>query len=178
MTRKISLALTILCALAGAALAQEHNMPSPRSEHNKLTYFAGTWKSEAEMKPMGPFPGGKSTSTDRAEVFPGGFFVLTHSSGTGPMGPVHELEIMGYDTKEQVYTYDGFNNFGEHEVYKGTVEGDTWTWIGNSDFGGKVFKGRFVAKVISPTVYTFHFDYSPDGSSWTNIMEGKSTRTE
>lgn len=85
---------------------------------------------------------------------------------------------MGYDAREQVYTYDGFNNSGEHEVYKGTVEGDTWTWTGNSDFGGKVFKGRFVVKVVSPTVYTFRFDYSPDGTSWTNIMEGKSTKTQ
>jgi hypothetical protein len=160
------------------ALAQDANMPGPGPEQKKLAYFAGTWKSEAELKPMGPFPGGKMTSTGRAEIFPGGFFVVTHSSSTSPMGPLHEMEVMGYDAREQVYTYNGFNSVGEHEVYKGTVEGDTWTWTGNSDFGGHVLKGRFVVKVVSPTVYTFRFDYSPDGTAWTNIMEGKATKTE
>jgi hypothetical protein len=178
MTRQASLAFTILCAFAAVALAQDANMPAPGPEHKKLAYFAGTWKSEGEMKPMGPFAGGKMASSDRAEVFPGGFFLVTHSSGTGPMGPLTEMEVMGYDTKEQVYTYDGFNSAGEHEVYKGTVDGDTWIWTGNSDFGGKVLKGRFVVKVVSPTVYTYRFDYSPDGTAWTNILEGKSTKTE
>lgn len=84
MTRDIFLALTILCAFAGAALTEEPQMPAPGPEHAKLAYFAGTWKSEAEMKPMGPFPGGKTASTGRAEVFPGGFFVVTHSSGRSP----------------------------------------------------------------------------------------------
>lgn len=153
-------------------------MPAPGPEHKKLAYFAGNWTSTSEMKPMGPFPGGKMTGTARAEIFPGGFFVVTHSDSQTPMGPMHEMEVMGYDPKEQVYTYDGFNDSGEHETYKGTVEGDTWTWTGSVDFGGKVFKGRFVAKVLSPTVYTFRFDYSPDGAAWTNVMEGKATKTE
>jgi hypothetical protein len=41
-----------------------------------------------------------------------------------------------------------------------------------------MYKGRFVAKVVSPTVYTFRFDFSPDGTAWTNIMEGKATKAE
>ena len=175
MTRT-TIALTILCAFAGAALAQD--MPAAGPEHKKLAYFAGTWKSEAEMKPMGSFPGGKTSATDRTEVLPPGFFVVTRSDGTTPMGPMHELEVMGYDTKEHVYTFNSFNSEGQREVYKGTVDGDTWTWTGDSDFGGKIYKGRFVAKVVSPTVYTFRFDFSPDGTSWTNIMEGKATKTE
>jgi len=173
MTRKSFSALAILCAFAGVAIAQ---MPTPGPEHKKLAYFVGTWKSEAEMKPMGPMPGGKTSSVDRVEILPGGFFTVTHSEGTGPMGALNEMEVMGYDPKEKVYTFDGYNNFGEHEVYTGTVDGDTWTWTGNSDLGDHVVKGRFVVKVVSPTVYTFRFDYSPDGTSWTNVMEGKSTK--
>jgi len=177
MTRKNSFALAILCAFAGMALAQE-GMPAPGPEHKKLAYFAGTWKSEAVMKPMGDFPGGKVASTDRVEILPGGFFAVTHSDGTGPMGALHEMEVMGYDARQKVYTYDGFNNYGEHETYKGTVDGDTWTWTGDSDLGDHVVKGRFVVKVVSPTAYTFRFDYSPDGSTWTNAMEGKATKAE
>ena len=178
MTRKSSFALTILFTFAGMALAQDANMPGPSPEHKKLAYFAGTWKSEAAMKPMGQFPGGKTTSVDRVEIMPGGFFTVTHSDGSGPMGPLHEMEVMGYDVKEKVYTYDGFNNFGEHETYKGTFDGDTWTWTGDSDFGGHAMKGRFVVKVVSAAAYTFRFDFSPDGTAWTNIMEGKATKAE
>jgi Protein of unknown function (DUF1579) len=178
MTRNLSLTLALLGAFAAAATAQEPKMPTPGPEHKKLAYFAGTWKTEAEMKAMPPFPGGKMTGTDRVEVFPGGFFVVNHSTVQGPMGPLEELEVMGYDSKEKVYTYDGYNSYGEHETYKGTVDGDTWTWTGDSDFGGTTMKGRFVAKVISPTAYNFRFDFSPDGTSWTNIMEGKATKAE
>ena len=178
MTRTLPLTFAILCALAASALAQDNPTPAPGPEHKKLAYFAGNWSSEADMKPMPPFPGGKMTSTGRAEIFPGGFFLVTHSTGKSPMGPMHELEVMGYDTKEKVYTYDGYSNIGEHEVYKGTVSGDTWTWLGESDFGGKIFKGRFVMKILSPTAYTLSFDFSPDGTTWTNIMEGKATKTK
>ncbi len=178
MTRKATLTLTMGCALAAMALAQEPKMPAPAAEHQKLAYFAGTWKSEGEMKPMGPFPGGKFTGTDHSELFPGGFFVVTRSTGTTPMGPLNELSIMGYDDQAKTYTYSSFSNTGEHEVYTGSVDGDTWTWSGNSDFGGKMFKGRFISKVVSRTVYTYRFDYSPDGTSWTNIMEGKATKAE
>ncbi len=178
MTRNVALALTLLGAFAGGALAQAPQMPTAGPEHKKLEYFAGTWKSEAEMKPMGPFPGGKISGTGHAELLPGGFFLVTRSSSNTPMGPLTELEIMGYDSAAKAYTYEGFNSAGEHEVYKGTVEGDTWTWSGESNMGGQMVKGRFTMKVVSPTAYTFRFDFSPDGTSWTNVMEGKATKAE
>jgi len=49
------------------------------------------------------------------------------------------------------------------------------------EFGGvglEVGMEDGIVKVVSPTVYTFRFDYSPDGTAWTNILEGKSTKTE
>jgi hypothetical protein len=106
MKCRISLAVASLCAIATVALAQEPQMPTPGPEHAKLAYFAGKWTSDAEMKPMPPFPGGKMTSTSHSEMFPGGFFLVTHSSGQSAMGPMQEMEIMGYDPTEKVYTYD------------------------------------------------------------------------
>jgi hypothetical protein len=173
-----NVALTLgLCAFAAAAVAQEPNAPTPGPEHKKLAYYAGNWKTDADLKAMGPFAGGKVTGTGHGEMI-GGFFMVTRASSKSPMGSVDELEIMGYDAKEGVYTYDGFNSSGEHETYKGTVEGDTWTWTGSSNLGGQTVKGRFVAKATSASSYTFRFDYSPDGSSWVNVMEGKATKTD
>ncbi len=56
------------------------------------------------------------------------------------------------------------------------MQGDTWTWTGESKMNGKMTKGRFTLKEVSPTSYTYKFDVSSDGGGWTNIMEGKATK--
>ena len=65
---------------------------------------------------------------------------------------------------------------GNAEHYTGTVSGDTWTWNGSEKQGGKSFKGRFIAKELSPTSYSFKFDMQPEGGAWATVMEGKSTK--
>ncbi|HET9837885.1 MAG TPA: hypothetical protein VFR84_06595 [Candidatus Angelobacter sp.] len=42
---------------------------------------------------------------------------------------------------------------------------------------GKTMKGRFTEKITSPTSYEFKFEVSMDGGEFTNILEGKGTRT-
>ena len=42
--------------------------------------------------------------------------------------------------------------------------------------GGKMIKGRFIIKELSPTVYSFKFDMQPEGEGWSTVMEGKSTK--
>jgi hypothetical protein len=179
MKRGMTLALVALPVFAGALLAQNPPMmPKPAPELKRLGYFVGKWTNEGEMK-AGPFgPGGKFTSTDNNEWFPGGFFMVLHSVGKTPMGPMHEMSVMGYDTDDKVYTYDGFDNMGEHDVSKGTVQGDTWTWNGESKMQGKMIKGRFTIKELSPASYTYKFEYSADGSSWITAVEGKATKVK
>jgi hypothetical protein len=58
----------------------------------------------------------------------------------------------------------------------GTVDGDTWTWTSDENFGGQPVKGRYSTKVLSPTTYTYKFEVSPDGSQWTTVMDGKATK--
>lgn len=43
---------------------------------------------------------------------------------------------------------------------------------------GQKMKGRFVMKVLSPTVYNYRLEFSPDGSTWNVVMEGKATRVK
>ena len=61
-------------------------------------------------------------------MMPGGFFLVRHTEGKSSMGELKELAVMGYDAESKSYTYDSYNNFGEAEHFKGTVQGDTWTW--------------------------------------------------
>ena len=178
MKRRIATACAALFLLTGVVLAQNPSqMPTPGPEQKRLQYYAGTWSSEYEMKSGPPGPGGKMTGTDRSQMLPGGFFLVTHTEGKGFMGELHEVAVMGYDPEGKVYTYDAFNNFGEAEHFKGTVQGDTWTWTSESKMGGQPVKMRFVAKEVSPTMYTMKLEVA-GASGWTTVMEGKSTKTK
>jgi hypothetical protein len=67
---------------------------------------------------------------------------------------------------------------GEHISSKGNVEGDTWTWSADQTMNGQTMKGRFVMKVLSPMVYTYKLEFSPDGTTWNTVVEGKATRVK
>ena len=165
--------------VANVALAQgPPPPPKPGPEQQRLHYFVGNWKNEGDMK-AGPFgPAGKFTSTDEAKML-GDFFLVTHSKGTGPMGPMTEEAIIGYDAKQKAYTYDAFNSMGQHEKSTGHVSGKTWTWTSDEDMGGKVMKMKFVLNEVSAISYTYKLDMSTDnGKTWANMFEGKATKVK
>jgi hypothetical protein len=179
MKRNLAIAFVLLFAVAGTSLAQEQpKMPKPMPEHERLKYFVGKWNFEFEMK-QSPFgPAGKVTGTDRNEMMPGGFFLISHSKGKGTMGEIRGLSIFGYDPDEKVYTYYSVNNWGEKELSKGTVDGNTWTWNAESQMGGKDVKTRFTVEELSPASYTMKFDAMSDSTSWATVMEGKATKVK
>jgi hypothetical protein len=179
MKRDFAIAYLLLLAFAGTVLAQEQpKMPKAGPEQERLKYFVGKWNFEFEMK-QSPFgPAGKVEGTDRNEMMPGGFFLISHSKGKGTMGEIRGLSIFGYDADEKVYTYYSVNNWGEKELAKGTVDGNTWTWNAESEMGGKDVKTRFTVNEVSPTSYTMKFDAMSDSTSWTTLMEGKATKVK
>jgi Protein of unknown function (DUF1579) len=178
MRRKIAAVWFLTLLLSGVSSAQNPSqMPTPGPEQERLHYYAGTWTSDYEVKPGPMGPGGKMSTTDHSQMLPGGFFLVTHTEGKGFMGDMHEVTVMGYDAEGKVYTYDAFNNFGEAEHFKGTVQGDTWTWTSEYKMGGQPVKMRFIAKEVSPTMYTMRLEMA-GGSGWTTVMEGKATKTK
>lgn len=154
-------------------------MPKPGPEHKRLQYYVGEWKNEGEMKasPMGP--AGKFTGTDRNQML-GDFFLAMHSDSQmpAPMGVVKSVAVLGFDPKAKVYTFDGFDTTGMHGKSTGTVSGSVWTWNAEEEMGGKKFKGRFTAKEVSPTSYTYKYEMSEDGKTWKSVMEGKATKVK
>ena len=174
MKHGIVVVTVILSLLAGVGLAQGPQMPKPGPEQKRLQYYAGTWSTEYEMKPGPMGPGGKTSGTDQSQMLAGGFFLVTHTEGHGFMGELHEVAVMGYDTAGKVYTYDSYNNFGEAVHFKGTVQGDTWTWMSE---GGTPVKMRFIAKEVSSTLYTMKLEMMA-GANWATVMEGKSTKAK
>jgi hypothetical protein len=177
----VTVSLVFILSLACAALLAAQStigVRSPGPDVKKLDYFAGSWKSEGDMK-SGPYTsGGKFSGTGRSEWMPGGFFLLSYTDEMSPLGKGTGLAIYGYDRKERVYTYQAYNSRGEAEHAKGVVEGDTWTWSNEEKIGGTVMRGRYIIKTISPTAYNFKFEMAPEGGQWSTIIEGKATKTK
>lgn len=94
------------------------------------------------------------------------------------MGKGTALAVMGYDPDQKVYTYDEYNTQGEAVHSKGTVDGDTWTWVNDMKMGPKTIKGRFTMKIVSPTLYNYKYEMSEDGTKWNMVMEGKDTKKQ
>jgi hypothetical protein len=162
--------------LGGASARAQGPTPKPAPELKKLDYFAGTWTTEGEIKPGPMGSGGKFTGTNHVQWMDGGFFLVTHSEFNGAMGRGRETSYMGYDSGDRMYTYDSYNTLGEADHARGNVEGDTWTWQSETRMSALTLKGRLTIKVLSERAYNFRFETSPDGTTWTTVLEGKTTR--
>jgi hypothetical protein len=150
-------------------------MTGPASELKKLDYFVGAWRLEGEVRPNSMSPGGHLIETDRNEWMAGGFFLVVHSEFTiAGINRATGVAYLGYDSGERVYTYDEFNSMGEAIHSKGSVDGDTWTWLGERKGENKTT--RWIVKIISPTSYDFKFEMSQDGVNWNPVVEGKAAK--
>jgi hypothetical protein len=169
--------VSALVLLTASAWAQMSPVPGP--EVKKLDYFVGTWSVEGTIA-EGPWgAGGKFSSTDTSEWMPGKFFVEGHSDFKMPPdlgGEGKATSYMGYDTNENVYTYNEFNSQGRRENSKGTVSADTWTWTSSQNYGGQEIQQKMTMKILTPTSYSLKFDVSVDGTNWMPFMEAKATK--
>jgi hypothetical protein len=163
--------------LVMAAVAQK-DAPKPAPEHKKLDYFAGAWSLSGEMKPGSMGSGGSMTESEKCVWMEGNFFLVCHSDFNSSMGNGTGVAVMGYSTDDKAYTYREFNSWGEFEDSRGSLDGDNWTWVSDEKMGGSTMKGRFSMKITSPTTYNFTFEMSPDGKSWSTVMEGKATKVK
>jgi len=55
---------------------------------------------------------------------------------------------------------------------------NTWTWTSDEKMAGKMMKGRFTMKFVSPTSYTFTYLMSEDGIKWVLLMDGQATKAK
>jgi len=180
--KRVELIAITLCLVlvSGLAFAQAPGQkPQPGPEQKRLGYFVGKWSSEADLKPNPFMPAGKMTSSDDCQWFEGGFSVVCHSEGSGPMGPAKAIAIMGYNPEEKTYTYYEVNNgpMTMANVPKGTVQGDTWTYNDQAKMGGKAVTSRYTIKELSPSSYSFKWEMQGDDGTWKTVMEGKSKKS-
>jgi len=170
------LVILVVLAFAVPCLAQTAQPPKPGPEVQKLAYYVGTWKSAGEVKVAGLFgPAGKSSGTETCEWFVGGFQVVCRAEVAGPGGKIAELAILAYDAEAKAYAYYGITNAGTISTSKGTVAGNTWTWLSDWKAAGKL---RFTEVQESPTARAIKVEHSVAGGPWTVIEEGKATKVK
>jgi hypothetical protein len=153
--------------------------PKPAPDIKKLGYFVGKWKTKGNIAP-GPWgAGGKFSWKETTEWMDGNFFVVGHWKFKMPPslgGNGTEIFIMGYDTRQKVYTFDAFSSQGLHQVSRGKLKRNTWIWTSETFDGKKAIQQKMTMKVLSPISYTLKFELSPNGRKWMTFMEGKATK--
>ena len=154
-------------------------LPKPSPELKKLGYFVGKWMTRGTIAP-GPWgAGGKFSWRETTKWMPGRFFLVGHWDFKMPAdmgGDGEELFVIGYDTRQRVYTFDAFSSQGLHQVSKGTLLTDTWTWTSLGFQDGRPVQQKMTMQILSPTTYTVKFEVSSDGATWMTFMAGKATR--
>jgi hypothetical protein len=159
-------------------VARQSGDTLPSSEHKKLEAFVGTWNDEAEVKPTPFGPGGKMSISESCDWFTGGFSVVCNAKATGLRGDLKTLVVLTYDDEEKVYRLYEFNSVGRTNEAKGTVDGDTWTFNGESKVNGKLIRTQSTIRVTSPDSATMKSEMSVEGGQWTLVMELKGTRAK
>ncbi len=153
-TTLLVVSVLLTAALSAPAQEKKMEMPKPGPEVKKLAYFVGTWTTEGELKenPFG-MPAGKMTSTDKCEWFTGGYSVVCHSTGKGPMGAMHGIGILGYNTEDKVYTYYGVDNSGYAGLSKGKIDGNFWVFTSDEKMGERPSTAaiRWTRRLRTPT---------------------------
>jgi len=179
--RTTSAALMFFIVAASAVLmAQAPPKPqsssAPPTPQQMMGYFTGEWKltgtaSISPGSPKAPF-----RSTERGEFLPGGHFVEIHSVSHGPLGDVHSVRMMEYNSENSTFTYNAYNSLGEHQVALCKVQGDTWVWNADEKMNGIATKGRYTVNLTSPNAYNFKSEVQKPDGSWVTVMEGTATR--
>jgi hypothetical protein len=180
MNKRSILVVVVLVAFWSIVLAQQPaGPPQPGPEEKRLDYYVGKWHSEADMKPSAFGPGGKVTGHQSCEWFAGGFHVVCHGDfSVGAMGQEKVLIIFSYNREEKGYVQYRIDNSGQTGTVKGTVQGDTWTWRGESKMKGKVVHWRGTYKEVPPDTATMQFEMQGDDGQWNAVMEEKFSRVK
>ena len=169
-----SVAVILICGFTSLLLAQAPPAPpKPGPEHKKLEYFLGKWTVESEIKANEYVPAGKTVGTQTCTLGPGGFSIECLTEGqTIP----RTFVIIAYDSHAKAYTIFYVSSIGLVGTGIGSVNGNTWTWMVEDSFAGKVVKGRTTITMLSPTEWATKYEMADGKGGYTTIVEGKATK--
>ena len=153
--------------------------PKPGPEVTRLAVLVGRFRIEDELKAgfLGPnSPAMKYSGIDDCSWTANGFAVIC--TATLHRGSVRysETSFVYFDPTSKKYCYHAVDGSGGIEDKTGTVSGDTWTWLGQSTFGGKVYHTRYIMKFVSADSFEYTDESGESEDSMKVFVSGKETR--
>jgi len=142
----------VLACASSVIVAGAQSQTTPSPEVKKLAVMVGRFTVEDEVKAgaMGPnSPAMKFSGTDDCSWTAGGFAVICETALDRPGKKYSEASFVYYEPTSKTYQYHAVDSSGGIENKTGTVNGDVWTWLGESMFGGKLYHTRYIMKFVS-----------------------------
>src|SRR3984885_7276876 len=178
-TRLLSSLLACASGLAMVRAQSQPAPPKPSPEVKKLAVMVGRFTIEDELKAglMGPdSPATKFSGTDDFQWPADGFAVICEAVLYRPGTKYSETSFVYYDPTSKTYRYHAVDSSGAIENKTGTVNGDVWTWLGESTFAGKLYHTRYIMKFVSADSYEYTDESGESESSMKVFVSGKETR--
>ena len=152
------------------------HMPQPTAAHARLARLAGTWIGEERMPPS-PFDprGGVAVGRTTARMALDGFYLIAdYEQERAGRVNFRGHGVYGWDDRGQCYTMHWFDSLGvEHDAPGlGTWTDDTLTIQHETKHTGST---RYTYQVAEAT-YDLRLEHSPDGQTWTTVLEGHYAR--
>ena len=168
-----SAAATAFLVAQAQPQSQAAAAPTPQQ---MMGYFAGDWKltGTAKISPSGPST--PYSATEHGEWLPGGYFLEIRSKSHGPLGDVHGVRMLEYNSGKNLYTYNAYNSLGEHQIGICKVQGGSWVWSADEKMNGVITEGRYTVTLTSPNAYNFKSEVRKPAGGWATVMEGTATR--
>lgn len=158
-------------------LSPPQTIPAPGPQQQAMGYFGGAWKVTGTTKISPTSPAVQFTSTQQGDWVPGNFFMEVKSITHGPLGDVHTVRMIEYNSADGVYTFNEYNSLGEHVLGVGKIEGQKWVWETTKKLNGVAAKGRYITTYVTPDAYSIKSEVQKPGGGWLTVTEGVATRT-
>src|ERR1700728_1043078 len=169
----------VLACGSSVIMAGAQSKTTRGPEVKKLAVMVGRFTVEDEVKSgaMGPnSPEMKFSGTDDCRWTAGGFAVICEAALYRPGTKYSEASFVYYDPTSKTYRYHAVDSSGRIENETGTVNGDVWTWLGESTFAGKLYYTRYITKFVSADSYEYTDESGESESSMKVFVSGKETR--
>jgi hypothetical protein len=179
LVRKAAAALAIGllgCTMAVAQMGQPPAPPAPSPQQQAMGYFGGAWKITGTTKISPSTPPVQYTTTQQGEWVPGNFFMEIKSVTHGPLGDVHTVRMMEYNSADSAYTFNEYNSLGEHVVAVGNIDGQKWIWQTTKKLNGVTTKGRYTTTLVTADAYSIKSEVQKPGGGWLTVTDGVATR--
>jgi Protein of unknown function (DUF1579) len=164
--------LAVISSMRFSLAQTASTSPKPGPEVKKLSMMVGTWSAEGTLKSNDTGRGGRLRATETCAWTANGFGIACHSiDDLAGRVKVTGASLVGYDPASKTYTYVEVGALGT-SVYRGTVEGESWTWISND----KTTTQRFTMTYTSKDSCDWKLEEGPNADSMKTVMEAKETR--